>query len=148
MASLEKLPEGGWDALRSVDMDEWLWLDMDSPGLHIANVLPATPPPQVSHVWGWSSNALVRARVDRDIPGRVVGAVLHLADGGTGEQVDVSTARSQRWAEADGRVRVSYPPGLKDRSRGVTLHRVSRMAVTARGAISLMPLDFVRLADE
>lgn len=144
MARLEKVAEGGWDALRALDMDEWLWLDMESPGLHNANALPATPPSQVSHVWGWSAAALVRARVDRDLPGRVAGAVLHLAEDGTGEQVDVSTAEVRRWTEGDGRVRVSYPASLKDRARGVTLYRVTRLATTT-GGVSMMPLEFVRL---
>lgn len=148
MAGLEPLPAGGWDSLRSLDMDEWLWLDMEAPGLHSGNVLPESPPSQVSHVWGWSKEALVRARADRDIPSQVVGAVLHLGSETTGERVEVRVTRARRWGPTEGRVRVAYPPGLQDPARGVSLFRVTRSAVLHGGEVSMMPLEFLRLEDQ
>jgi hypothetical protein len=147
MPTLEPLPAGGWEALRSLDVDEWLWLDMEAPGIHLATTLPERAPAQTSHVWGWSAESLVRARVDLDLPGGVVGAILRLDTEQGGELVDVRQADGRRWAPGDGRVRVSYPEALKDRARGLTLYDVTRTTVTESGRTSMMPLEFVRLEE-
>lgn len=148
MPALSPLPAGGWASLQSLPMDEWLWLDMVAPGIHLESTLPATQPAQISHVWGWSSDTLVRARVDLDLPSGVAGAILRLGPNAPGEMVHVRTSAGRRWAPGDGRVRVAYPPNLQERARGLTLYEVTRTTVSARGRSSMMPLDFVRLDQE
>lgn len=102
---LRLLEDLTWEGVRSLGMAEWLWLDMVDEGIHIGETLPATPPNQLSHIWGWAPRRCVRIRADKDIPGGLCGSELLLGIG-----TDAVVRRQvSLWAEGDGRAAISNP---------------------------------------
>lgn len=71
-----------WVALHSLDYQHWLWLDMAGSGLHYGTSLPVAPPSQISHIWAWSTDGALRARLDRDVDASR-GGQLFFSDPGT-----------------------------------------------------------------
>lgn len=115
LESLERMP---WaDAAMILPTMSWMWADLG--GWQTTEVLPATPP-VATHVWGFSSDAWVRLRLDGH---DVTGAQLTLHDGdGDGDRLLPAVLGSQVWPV--GEQRVGLRAGADLRGRAVTLLRL------------------------
>lgn len=105
-----------WDQIRDMQCSEWLWLDMEQPGVHLSDALPATPSRQLTHVWGWADGLAVRVRVDPDLVEPAV-AVLRWPkptdDVPAGiEVLDASVGVHPPWPVGNGRANLAAVPGL------------------------------------
>lgn len=142
---LEAIGPCSWQDLGQRPMDKWLWMDTDvqAHGIHLVDALPPDRPAEVTHVWAWSKTAILRARVDIDLPdGGVVGSVLHLAGEGPGDEVAYTRRQVQLWNPSDGRIGAVYPAELTALTGEV--HSFEVVVEDRSGAqVSLMPLTFL-----
>jgi hypothetical protein len=93
-----------WDAFRGLLGDaQAAWASYD--GFHIGSA-PAEPPPY-SHLWAWTSQWLIRARIDR---GQVIAGALILAsrpavtEPALAERVSYQRVTALTWAPGEERV--------------------------------------------
>lgn len=101
-----RIENPSWEALQRIGAEQWFWMDTDvaASGLHLAEALPERPD-EVTHVWGWSDDLLVRARVDLDLPGGVAGALLYLRQPDRdASAISADLDRGRLWDPTDGRV--------------------------------------------
>lgn len=114
LESLERMP---WaDAAVILPRMSWMWADLG--GWQLAESLPVIPP-IATHVWGFSSNAWVRLRLDGL---DVIGAQLTLHDG-DGQGPVIVALHSQVWPVGEQRVGLRASQDL--RGRPVTLLRLA-----------------------
>ena len=146
---LSPLAARTWDDLRALQVEEWLWIDTTQPGVHRQKTLPAAAP-QVTHVWGWTGAWAVRARVDVDLPGSVVGVVgASLTWGVTppagADEVDVTETTRPVWALGHGRSSIREIPGLVEKTGSVDLITLDVQRVVDDGTtVTFVPLTFIR----
>lgn len=151
-AWVETLAAKTWAELRAVGCDEWLWLDTDGDGVHVAAELPEAEPWQVTHVWGWASDRAVRARVDVDLPHPsgdtgVAGAVLRWGEASVGAdpEMDVEEGTHRVWHAGGGRADMKPVDGLHEGAAGVRLRSLMVDVVTADASgLTSQAMTFLR----
>ncbi|GGL19451.1 hypothetical protein [Mangrovihabitans endophyticus] len=141
-AHLQALGRISWETLAATltTAQETAWADYD--GFHIG--APPTQPPPYSHLWAWSTEWLIRVRLDA---GTAIGAVLHLAEPTTGHP-DLHTVQwtlhhTRSWPDAENRVG-PLSPDVTDRT--VELYNIHPyLSEVPTAAIAAQPISFVRV---
>lgn len=145
---LSKLDAADWAGLRRTHMDRWLWTDTERPGLHCEATLPAKPPRQATHLWGWGRDHWVRVRIDPDLPGGLAGAALvrgNVRPDGDAHEVAVESSSTDVWSLDDGRVAIARLAGISDGPHHVVTH-TAYISRASADSTTVVPAVFVQLS--